>query len=115
MLEIDHLFVFWRDLIEFSVASLCDYLSFFHQIYRIGTHDRREAVSDDDRGTAVHEVVERVLYQSLCLGIEGTRRLIEYEDLRISQYCSSDRDALLLSARQLESAFSDLCLPAFWE
>jgi hypothetical protein len=115
MLEIDHLLVLRRDLVEFCVTSLCYDATLIHEIDRICTHDCREAVSDDDRGATIHEMIERILYESLCLGVESTRRLIEYEDLRISQYSPSYGDALLLSSRELESTLSDLCLPTFWE
>ena len=99
MLKINHLLVFWRDLVEFCVTSLCDDSAFFHKVDRICTHDRREAVSDDDGGATVHEVIERILYKSLGLGIQCTRRLIEYEDFRVGEDRSSDSDALLLSSR----------------
>ncbi len=111
MLEIDHLLVLWRYLVEFCVTSLCYDATLVHEIDRIGTHDRREAVSDDDRGTTIHEMIECILHKSLRLGIECTRRLIEDEDLRISEDRSGYRDALLLATRELESAFSDLCFP----
>lgn len=56
-------------------------------------------MSDDDRCASLHQVVERVLHESLCLGIQGARGLIEDEDLRVREYCSGDSYTLFFPAR----------------
>jgi hypothetical protein len=98
MLEIYHLSIFRRKPIEYSVTSFRHYTSLLHEIDRIGTHDRREAVSDDDRGASLHEVVECSLYQLLSLGIQSARGLIEDEDLRVREYRSGDSYTLFLTS-----------------
>jgi hypothetical protein len=93
------------------MTSFCYDATFFHEIDCIGTPDRREAMCDDDRCAPDHEVIKCLLHESLRLGIECTRRLIEDEDLRIGEDCPGYSDALLFSSRQLESPFSDLSFP----
>ena len=112
MLEVDHFFVFSGFLIEFSMIPTCDDTSLIEEIDRIGTHDRREAMGDDDASTTSHEVVECFLYESLSLRIESTGRFIEDEDLWVSEDSSGDRDTLLLTSGELQSSFSDLRLPS---
>lgn len=99
MLEIYHLSIFGREPIEYSVTSLRHYTSLLHEIDCIGIHDRREAMSDDDRGASLHEMVKCSLYQLLSLGIQSARGLIEDENLRVREYSSCDSYTLFLPAR----------------
>ena len=90
----------------------CHDTSLIQEIDRIGTHDRREAMGDDDAGTTSHEMIKRFLYEPLSLRIESTGRFIEDEDLWIGKDSSSDRDTLLLTSGELQSSFSDFGLPS---
>ena len=63
-------------------------------------HHGRQAVRDDDAGAIAHEACDRILDQTLALGIQRAGGLVEDEDARINQESTRDRDALALSARE---------------
>ena len=46
--------------------------------------DRRQAVGDDDRGLALHQVVQGVLGQGLGLGVDAGGRFVEEQELRFA-------------------------------
>lgn len=81
------------------MTSLRHYTSLLHEIDRICTHDRREAMSDNDRCASLHEMVKCSLNELLSLGIQSARGLIEDEDLRVREYRSGYSYTLFLSAR----------------
>ena len=78
----------------------------------VGVFDGREAVGDDEGGTADHEFVERILHDLFALRIERGSRFVEDEDLRILQDRSCDGDALALTAGEDETAIADLGIDA---
>lgn len=100
---------------ELTIVPCLYDLPILEHIDDIGMFDRRESVCDDDRRLSLHERLERFLYLFLGDIIQSARRLIEYEYLRILQKESCDRESLLLSARELESSFSDDSLESFCE
>ena len=51
----------------------------------IAASDRRKTVRDDERGPTVHQVIDRVLYEALGLGVQCRGRLVEDEDGRVLQ------------------------------
>src|SRR5687768_13683029 len=78
------------ELVELAVASLSgeklgmralldDAASLDHQDL-IGPLDGREAVGDDDRGTVLHEMRDRLLDQDLAFGVQRRRGLVEDQD-----------------------------------
>ena len=78
----------------------------------VGILDGRQAVSDDEGGTADHELVERILHDLLAFRIECGGRFVQDEDLRILQDRSCDGDALTLTAGEDEAAIADLGIDA---
>ena len=78
----------------------------------VGVFDGRQAVGDDEGGTADHELVERILHDLFALRIERGSRFVKDEDLRILQDRSCDGDALALTAGEDESAIADLGIDA---
>ena len=66
----------------------------------------------DYAGPSDHHPLESVLYGILGYGIQCRSRLIQNEYLRILEYDPRERQPLLLAARQLESAVSDLSVVA---
>jgi hypothetical protein len=72
-------------------------------------------MGDDDTRSTLHELLEGVLYEPLGLCIESTRGFIEDEDLRIGEDCPGDGYSLFFSSGELQSSFSDFCLPTIWE
>ncbi len=67
----------------------------------IGGNHRAQPVGNHECGSSLHEVLERLLNESLRFGVERTRRLVEDEDLRDRRAGSSDRNALPLPTREL--------------
>lgn len=65
-------------------------------------------MSNNDRSSSLHGSVEGLLHDFLTLLIEGTRGLVEDQDLGVLDQCPCDGDALLLAARELGSFESAL-------
>ena len=63
----------------------------------VGLSDGREAVSDDERGAAFHELLEGFRDELLGLGIESAGRLVQYEDSRIPKHGASYSHSLFLT------------------
>src|SRR5688500_12767076 len=78
----------------------------------VGVDHGRQAVGDDDAGAARRDVVQRLLDRRLGAAVEGAGRLVEDQDRRGLEQGAGDGDALLLAARQLETALADLRLVA---
>jgi hypothetical protein len=73
----------------------------------VGTNDRRQAVSDDDGGSTLHQLRDGVANGGLRGCVEVRRRLVEYEDARVGQQSPSDGDALPLAPGEPMSALAD--------
>jgi hypothetical protein len=73
----------------------------------VGVADGRQAVGDRDRRPALREAVERLLDESLGLGVERAGRLVEDQDRRVAEDRASDRDPLLLAAGEAVAALAD--------
>merc|ERR1740133_462505 len=78
----------------------------------VGAHDGREAVCDDDGGLALHEQVERGLYDGLVGGVEGGGGLVEEEHRRVLEDGARDGDTLLLPAADAHPLLARLGLVA---
>lgn len=115
MLELDEVTIFLARLHELSMRPTRYHGTTIEHIDAIDVLDSREAMRDNDTRASLHEFLEWVLDESLCLSIESTRRFIEDEYLWICEYGSSDSDTLLLTSRELQSSLSHLCLPSVWE
>ncbi|MNN23768.1 hypothetical protein D3C81_1371740 [compost metagenome] len=83
---------------QFGVRALLANLAVFHDDDAVRLDDGGKAVGDDDGGAALHQGVERLLYQLFAGGVERAGGFIEDEDLRRAQDGAGNRDALLLAA-----------------
>ena len=72
----------------------------------VGMLNGRETVSDDDRGAATRQALERLLHRLLALVIQSTGRLIQNKDLGIFEKHARDGDALLLTTRKTAAALA---------
>ena len=94
-------------------AALGDAAIGEHQDF-VRRHDGGQAVGDDDAGTALHDVVQRVLDGSLGDGVQGRGGLIEDEDLRVLEDHAGDGQALLLAAEEPGAAPKSRTLKPFF-
>ena len=95
------------------MRSLLDDVSSVDDVDAVGVEDRRQPVRDGKGRPAHHELVERRLHDLLALRIERRRRLVEDQNAWILQDGACDRDALTLTARKIQAAFTDLRLISF--
>lgn len=84
----------------FMRAGLGD-ISFVHYEDQIRIPDRRQAVCNDERRSAVHHLPEGALDVLFCPDIDGARRLVQDQHGRVQKHCPRDRKELLLSGRQI--------------
>ena len=70
-------------------------------------HDRREPVRDHQRGAALAQFGDRFLHVVLGFRVERRGRLVEQDDRRILDQRARDRDALALSAGELQAVLAD--------
>src|SRR5262245_29059103 len=64
-------------------------------------------MSYDKRRSATHQGFQRILYKPLRFGIKRASRFVEYQNRRVLQQRTRDRDALTLPARKLYSSLSN--------
>src|SRR5262249_40122955 len=64
----------------------------------------RQPVRDGDHGAPAHHPAERIADRLLRLAVQRRRRLVEKQDRRVFEERARDREALTLSARQLDAA-----------
>src|SRR3569833_2725500 len=76
----------------------------------IGIDDGGEAMGDDERGVIGRYIAKLCQYRLLRFRIQRRGRLVEDQDARIFEFHPRDRHALLLGARELEAALTDLRL-----
>ena len=89
-----------RELLKRAVLH---YLSLVNNDDAVAFHDSRESMSDDDRGTTYHCLIQRLLHNLLTLLIEGRGSLIQNQDLWVLDKSSSNSYALLLTTREFRS------------
>src|SRR3981081_4328187 len=64
-------------------------------------------MGDWNDGTPTHQPAECLAYRFLGFAVKRRGRFIQQQDRRILQECARNRDALALSAGQLDTAISD--------
>ena len=74
--------------------------------------DGRESVGYGDGGAGLHESLQRLLDQSLALGVERRGGLVEDEYGRVLEYGAGYADALSLSAAESSAAVADVGIEA---
>ena len=78
------------------VSALND-TSLFKDDDAVTVADRREAVGNDKRRSALHQAVHALLYDALGTGVDGAGSLIENEHRRIGNRRPRDGQQLALS------------------
>ena len=73
----------------------------------VGERDRRQAVGDDERRAARHDLLQRALDLLLGRRVDGRGGVVEDQDARVGEQRAGDRDALALAARQRQAALAD--------
>ena len=74
--------------------------------------DGRESVGYGDGCARLHESLQRLLNQSLALGVERRGGLVEDEYGRVLEYGAGYADALSLSAAESSAAVADVGIEA---
>ena len=88
------------------MGSFLDHLTLVHHHDPVGRLHRGQAVGDDQGGAAAHGAGERVLHQTLILGVEGARRLVQQQDGGVSYQGAGDGQTLALTAGKGAPAFA---------
>src|SRR5262249_7275128 len=97
---------------QLVVRALLDDAAVVEHDQPVHARDGREPMRDGDYGFTRHQCAEAGLDRSLDLAVERGGGLVEYQDRRGLENHARDRDALALSARELDAALADLCLVA---
>jgi len=74
---------------------------------RLSFKKKAPPLSYDDRGSAGTGLVQGPLDGGLAVRVQRRRRLVQQEDVRISDEGAGDCDALLLATRELSSSFAN--------
>ena len=90
-------------------SSLHD-LSVLHDQDLVRREDRGKTMRDQDTRALLDQRIDRFLNLLLGNGVQCARRLIKYEDRRILQQYTGDRDPLLLSSGKFKPAVPDQCI-----
>src|SRR5260221_2834208 len=86
-------------------AALDDLAAFEHQDL-VGAADGREPVRDHERRAPPPQRAQTVLDHGLALAVEARGRLVQDQDAWIGEDCPGDRDALALTARELDATLA---------
>ncbi len=88
------------------MRAFCNDATGVHHHDAVGLEHGGEAMRDHQRGSALHELVQRGLHRGFALRVERARGLVEQQDGRVAQHRPRDGDALLLAARQPRAALA---------
>src|SRR4051795_2561562 len=100
---------------QLVVRALLDDPAVLQDDDQVGVADRREPVGDDEGRAAVQKPPQRALDLSFRADVDGARRLVEDQDLRVREQRPRERDQLTLAERQPGTAFAELRLVAILE
>ena len=75
--------------------------------YQLRVAHRRQPMGDDDGGAIAHQLDQRVPHLPLADRVEMRGRLVEDQYRRVLEEGARDRDALALSAGELDAALAD--------
>nr|GEU28367.1 hypothetical protein [Tanacetum cinerariifolium] len=92
---------------QFIVAAFFHHHAAIHHHQAVRFCQRGQAVGNGNRRAALDQVFQRALDFLFRLGIDGSSRLVEDQDLRIDQQRARNRDALAFAARQALAPFTD--------
>src|SRR5690606_11790094 len=69
--------------------------------------DRRQSMRNNDGRPAAHERGERLIDALLECGVDGGRRLIEDQDLRVERECAREREQLAFADGQIRATLAE--------
>src|SRR3984893_9301506 len=87
-------------------SALDDFAALDHQD-GVGVHDGVQAMGDDDGGTVLAEMLDRLLHLLLRFGIKRRGSLIEQDDRCVLEQRAGHRDALALATGELCTVLAD--------
>ena len=90
------------------MRALFDNPAFIHHDDAVSLANGCQAVGDDDRGAAFHQMLKRILDQLLAFCVESAGRLVEQKDRGIAQQGAGDGDALPLPTREARPTFAEI-------
>ncbi len=102
----DHLLIERTGAHELFVGSGPGHTAFPHHHDLICPSNGVQVVGYAHDGLVAGQVVYRLLYEGLVLGIDCGRRLVEDDDGGVFQHHPGDRDSLALAARELDAALA---------
>lgn len=82
---------------ELAVRTCLGYAPVSYNKYPVGITYRRKPVGYDKARSAFKHRRYRILYKLLCLRVDGRRRFVEHEYLRIGKYYPCKRHKLLFT------------------
>ena len=85
-----------------------DDLAVVHDQNHVRTADGRQAVRDDERGAARHDLFDGVLNKPLGHGVDGAGRFVEHENARVGQKCAGKGQKLLFARGERVAALADV-------
>ena len=96
---------------EFLMPARFDNRSTIEHDHAVRATDGAEPMRDDQRCSALQQLFQRVLDESLAFRVEARRGVVEDDDGRIAQEHPRNRDALSLAARKLHATFANAGCP----
>src|SRR6266542_3084767 len=100
---------------ELLVRALLDDLPVLQHHDQVGVADRRQPVRDDERRAAGEQQPQRALDLPLRADVDGARRLVEDQDLRVGEQRPRERDELALPVREARAALLQVRVVAVLE
>ena len=97
------------------MRAFLDDAAFVHDDDTVGLAHGRQAVGDDDGGSAFHQMFECILHQPLAFGVERAGRLVKQQDRRIAQQGTGNGDALSLPARKPRATLTQIGIKPLWQ
>ncbi|MMZ68205.1 hypothetical protein D1872_308590 [compost metagenome] len=90
------------------MGAAFDQLALIHDQDHVSLLDGRQAVGDDQRGTAFHHMIQRCLDMPLGLGIQDRSCFIENQQRSVLEQGPGNSQALALAAGQQHTVLTHL-------
>ena len=100
---------------EFLVSSHLNNSSLIKDYDAVCISHGGKPVSNNEAGTPFSYAANRPLHDVFCVGINTRGSLVEYQDGRISQYCTGQADQLALSGTDVTASFPHLRFVAIFQ
>ena len=92
---------------ERLVRAFFDDAAFVHYQDAVARENRRQPMRDHDRGALAHQIGQRGGNLRFAFGVERRGGFVEQQERRVAQNGARNRDALALTAGELDAAFAD--------